>query len=252
MNVIDCFSKFAWSIPLQKKTKEQVGYALKRLFLNEGAPKIMHMDNGKEFVNEYFEGVCAEYSTCIVKGRPRHPQSQGQIERFNQTICRAIAKTICANNTKRWLDSLDEIIGAYNRTIHRATKFSPILLFKGTTGSPLITEKNDNYAGDFSSELANIREKAAENAKIYRANMVRRASVHRKKKVYLPGQSVLLKRDFDTNQKTKKRKFQSFYQNGIATIEKANTNNSYNIKIEDEEGTKIVIAKSSQLKVLKK
>ncbi|KRZ48216.1 SCAN domain-containing protein 3 [Trichinella nativa] len=48
------------------------------------APSILQSDNGQEFSN----AIIAELKTCwpelkLVTGRPRHPQSQGAVERLN-------------------------------------------------------------------------------------------------------------------------------------------------------------------------
>ena len=46
----------------------------------------------------------------IIHGRPRHPQSQGQVERVNQTVKRFIAKKLYGTNGNRWIDVHDEAI----------------------------------------------------------------------------------------------------------------------------------------------
>jgi ribosomal protein L21E len=234
MNIIDCYTKYAWSIPLQHKTKEQVGHELKRLFLQEGHLAIIQMDDGKEFVNDMFKAICAGFSTSIIKGRPRHPQSQGQIERFNQTLCRAITKTINDKQTKRWLDVLDEVLSTYNRMAHRSTKFAPILLFKGITG--LATKRDASTADESISPFTSLNEmhsKALKKLEEYRKNMVLRASIHKKKRTFEVGDAVLVKMDFDTNQKTKKTKFNPFYRQGRSTIIKICGNNSYTVSINE-------------------
>jgi len=48
--------------------------------------EIYHCDNGGEFRNAQLEQVIANMNAKEVHGAPRHPQSQGQIERFNGTL----------------------------------------------------------------------------------------------------------------------------------------------------------------------
>jgi hypothetical protein len=88
MNAIDCFSKYGFSIPLKTKTASEVVTNLEQIFREYGAPLMLHTDNGKEFSNHLMKTLCGQYSVEIVHGRARHPQSQGQIERFNQTVTR--------------------------------------------------------------------------------------------------------------------------------------------------------------------
>ncbi len=67
-------------------------------------------------------------------GRPRHPQSQGQVERANQTIKRMLGKPIFDEKSEKWVDKLSSIIYKYNTTVHRATNKSPFFLFHRRIG----------------------------------------------------------------------------------------------------------------------
>ena len=53
-----------------------------------GMPRILQMDNGKEFVNITIKVCLKSWSgNCsIINGRPRHPQTQGLIEQANGTV----------------------------------------------------------------------------------------------------------------------------------------------------------------------
>jgi transposase InsO family protein len=50
LNVIDIFSRFAWSVPLKDKTASSITAALKSLFQNR-KPISIQSDKGTEFVN---------------------------------------------------------------------------------------------------------------------------------------------------------------------------------------------------------
>ena len=53
LNVVDCFSNFAWSIPLKDKTALTVLDAFKRIVKESGRqPKHLWVDEGKEFYNK--------------------------------------------------------------------------------------------------------------------------------------------------------------------------------------------------------
>ena len=54
------------------------------LFRKEGkAPKILHSDNGGEFIAEILNEIAAQFGIEVVHGRPYHPQSQGNLISFN-------------------------------------------------------------------------------------------------------------------------------------------------------------------------
>ena len=53
LTVIDCFSKYAWSIPVKDKTGLTVLDALKRIVKESGRkPNFIWVDKGKEFYNK--------------------------------------------------------------------------------------------------------------------------------------------------------------------------------------------------------
>jgi transposase InsO family protein len=87
--IIDVYSKFGWAFPLRKKTGKEVVENLEYLFCRHtGPPKIIQCDNGKEFCNSEMDRLAEEFQITVKHSRPRHPQSNGQIERFNQTLTR--------------------------------------------------------------------------------------------------------------------------------------------------------------------
>ena len=112
--------------------------SFKKLCWNEGTPLILHTDNGLEFSNSLLDNFCKEKNILFVHGRPRHPQSQGQVERFNQTICRKLSKTLYEKE-KNWLDVLQELVYAYNLSIHRATSRTPFCSFRNRDGFNSVT-----------------------------------------------------------------------------------------------------------------
>ena len=59
-----------------------------QIFSYLGTPKILHSDNGREFVNDIISSIVKEWpgEVTIVNGRPRNPQCQGLIEQGNGTV----------------------------------------------------------------------------------------------------------------------------------------------------------------------
>lgn len=91
---MDHFSKFHVLFPLKSKTAEEVAMMLEeRVLAYFGPPKIFHSDNGREFVNKLIQAMFKRWGggTTFVSGRPRHPQSQGLVERGNRTVKMKIA-----------------------------------------------------------------------------------------------------------------------------------------------------------------
>ena len=79
--VKDCFSKFCWLTPLESKEAFPISRVLAHIFHAHGAPTFLHSDNGTEFVNAIVKEVCSKFNVRIKRGRPYHPQSQGNLNR---------------------------------------------------------------------------------------------------------------------------------------------------------------------------
>ncbi|KAF0689186.1 Uncharacterized protein FWK35_00031703, partial [Aphis craccivora] len=59
--VIDCFTKFAWAISLKSKTAKEVSTAMSKILL-KSSPKILQLDNGKEFYNSTFDALMEKHN----------------------------------------------------------------------------------------------------------------------------------------------------------------------------------------------
>ena len=86
LTVKDCFSKYCWLYPLKSEEGVTIANILHSIFQNHGAPQYLHSDNGTEFVNRHVKDVCSRFNVVIVRGRPYHPQSQGQVENLNRRV----------------------------------------------------------------------------------------------------------------------------------------------------------------------
>ena len=118
--------------PLKSKRAEEVAQTLLPVFLTFGAPAVLQSDNGREFVNS----VISELSTLwpqlqLVTGRPRHPQSQGAVERLNGVIQDKLKIWMRENNSKKWSIGLKFVQWQVNISKHETTKHTP---FKATFG----------------------------------------------------------------------------------------------------------------------
>ena len=73
-----------WAKLVRKSAAEVAVSLSNQVFAVLGTPKILHSDNGWEFVNEIIHSIIHEWpawgSHMIVNGRPRNPKCQGLIE----------------------------------------------------------------------------------------------------------------------------------------------------------------------------
>lgn len=78
----DHLTKFCVLRPLPNKTADQVAKELYSIFCLLGAPHVLQSDNGREFTANVVKSMCSQFRGMkIVHGQPRHPQSQGSVER---------------------------------------------------------------------------------------------------------------------------------------------------------------------------
>ena len=78
----DHLTKFCILRPLTSKRASEVAYQLMDIFLMFGAPHVLQSDNGSEFTAAVVKELMELWTELvIVHGKPRHPQSQGSVER---------------------------------------------------------------------------------------------------------------------------------------------------------------------------
>ena len=81
----------------------------------------------------------------------RHPQSQGQIDRFSQTPTRYLQKHLCDGvfaAGKNWTALLSKVTYEYKVAIHSATNRPPFNLFLSRSGSNVVTCSIDSSIVD--------------------------------------------------------------------------------------------------------
>lgn len=120
--VIDCFTKYAWAIPLKSKTGKEVSNAMFKI-LSTRSPKLLQIDNGKEFYNTSFDSLLSKYN---VKKYSTYSTTKACIvERFNRTLKEKMFREFTARGTHNWLDILKTIMGDYNNSNHRTIGLTP-------------------------------------------------------------------------------------------------------------------------------
>lgn len=148
LNVIDCFSKYAWGVALKTKTGKEVSEAFESILKSNGGrkPRLLHVDQGKEFVNATFKKVLKKYDIEMY-----HTLSEvkaGMVERFNRTVNEKLKLHFEMNQNHKWKQLLPRIFKEYNeKDIHRTI---------GTTPSR-VTKKNENKIYERMYSLKNFK-----------------------------------------------------------------------------------------------
>ncbi|CAF1040760.1 unnamed protein product [Didymodactylos carnosus] len=69
---------------------------------------------------------------CFTRGRPRHPQSQGCIERANGVLSITLGKWLDINHSTHWSDGLLSVVYVINTRVSSTTKTTPYETMSGT------------------------------------------------------------------------------------------------------------------------
>jgi hypothetical protein len=104
LHYTDHLSGFSYVAPLKSKLAKPIGMKLLKIFSTSIILEILQSDNGSEFLGKCIDLIKKYYpNICIVKGRPRHPQSQEKIERSHAIFKNALQKWMKSTNNSNWL-----------------------------------------------------------------------------------------------------------------------------------------------------
>ena len=122
----DHHNKLSFLFPLTAKCAREVALRLVDIFSVIGAPCILQMDNGREFVAQVITELKLIWpGMTIVHGKPRHPQSQGSVERANGDVKIMLQLWMTDNNTTKWSLGLKFVQMTKNNSYHSTIECSP-------------------------------------------------------------------------------------------------------------------------------
>ncbi|KAK4293673.1 hypothetical protein Pmani_033644 [Petrolisthes manimaculis] len=99
----DHLTKFCILRALTSKRAAEVAFHLLDIFLLFGAPVILQSDNGSEFTSQVITELKEVWpKLTLVHGKPRHPQSQGSVERANGDIKYMLVEWMAYNDSQDW------------------------------------------------------------------------------------------------------------------------------------------------------
>lgn len=120
---------------MRKITAPAVVKALVRFFSVFGLPKVLQTDQGSNFMSRIFAQVLKQLNIAHCHSSAYHPESQGAIERFHQTL-KSMFRTYCLE-FKDWDEGVHLLFAAHE-VVHESLGFSPAeLAFAHTVRGPL-------------------------------------------------------------------------------------------------------------------
>ena len=127
----DHFSKYVVAYVVKDQTACTATETLRNGYFGLfGAPAYLISDQGKAFMGHLITNLCELYGVQKLRTSPYHAQTNGQVERMNQTIIHMIGN-LEQDKKARWSEHLPEMLLAYNGTRSAVTGYSPYFLLFG-------------------------------------------------------------------------------------------------------------------------
>lgn len=124
----DRFSKVVRTMALRTITAVTVASALVEVWVaSYGPPDVLLSDQGAQFTSKSFLAVCRTLNIEQKATTPYHPQTNGQVERYNRTIVKQVRHYV-QDNPRMWDELLPILTYAYNTQPHRSTGIAPFEL----------------------------------------------------------------------------------------------------------------------------
>ena len=125
----DHFSKYIVTYVVKDQTSSTAAETLRNGYFGLfGAPAYLVSDQGKAFTGHVITHLCELYGVQKLRTLPYHAQTNGQVERMNQTIICMISK-LEEDRKACWSEHLPELLLAYNATCSTVTGYSPTICY---------------------------------------------------------------------------------------------------------------------------
>ena len=135
--ISDRFTKLTKTVPLKGISAAEVAKAfVDHWVFNYGAPKELLADNGKCFTARFFQDVCRILNVHNMFTTTYHPQTNGQVERYNRTLKAAI-RSYLDDHPVDWDLYTPSLTYAYNGLPHSSTGLTPFELVLSRPPPPL-------------------------------------------------------------------------------------------------------------------
>ena len=209
LTVMCATTRFPEAIPLRNIQTKSITKALIKMFTQYGIPRVVQSDQGTNFSSDLFSSVMKELGIEQYQSTPYHPESQGALERFHQTLKQMIRK-FCLDTQADWDEGIPMLLFAVRDSKQESLGFSPFeMLFGREVRGPLRVLREtwcsvnpsvklqtvSQYVQKLKETLAKVHDIARSNLKSSQATMksyydkkskVRSFSVGENVLVYLP------------------------------------------------------------------
>lgn len=123
LTCIDCFSRYAWVVPIKNKNSSSTTEAFASL-ISLRKPTYLQSDKGSEFLNTSFQEFLKSNDIRFYTSENDDIKC-ALVERFNRTLKTRMWRYFTYTNSLRYIDILQNLVKSYNDTEHRSIKMAP-------------------------------------------------------------------------------------------------------------------------------
>ena len=201
LSLTDIFSKFVITRAVRDCTADTAARFLQEdVILRYGTPKCILTDNGTHFTSSLMESLLKRLGITHLYCTPYHPQTNGQIERFNSTMDSKIA-SLSNQSRSDWDDQLPFVTFNYNTTVHSTTQIVPFELMYGRSPvlpcdpqNPLVSFPGDpHYSSNLHHYMSSLNEIARSNTVLSQRSRKSRYDAHRSNPSFNVNDLVLIR-----------------------------------------------------------
>jgi hypothetical protein len=201
ISATDVLSKFVVTKAVRDCTAQTTARFIKEDIISKfGTPRCILTDNGTHFTASLMTELFKQLGITHLYATPYHPQTNGQIERYNSTMDAKIA--ILSNERKtNWDDQLPLVTFNYNSSIHASTNQVPFETMYGRRPTLPLDHQSDNvslthdptYLKQLETYLSSMAEHAKQNIIDNQRQYKQHYDTNRSDPSYNIGELVLIK-----------------------------------------------------------
>jgi hypothetical protein len=168
-------TRFPEAIPLRKINAQSIVKAITKFFTVFGLPKEIQSDQGSNFMSRIFQQVMDQLGIKQYVASAYHPQSQGALERYHQTL-KTMIKTYCKESEKDWDEGIHFLLFAARDAVQESLGFTPFeLVFGHSVRGPLKVLKetwlNDDSPYNLLEYVSQFRQRLQRAWSVARVNL---------------------------------------------------------------------------------
>ena len=130
LTIMCAATRFPEAVPLRNIKTKNISKALIKFFTIFGLHKSIQSDQRSNFMSRIFQQIMQQLDIQHFKSSAYHPESQGALERFHQTL-KTMLKTYCFEHHRDWDEAVYLLLFAVRESVQESLGFSPYELIFG-------------------------------------------------------------------------------------------------------------------------